>query len=73
MNDNDLPCRLFVLALASLASIAALALMAWFGVSSRISEQLFMCVSVPWFALWYLLCRRWHRTRIVFVDDQEGD
>ena len=61
-------CGLLVLAGASVLVIGVAAVLLHVGVSAGLLEKVMTWLSVPLFTYLYFLCRRWHRTKVEWVD-----
>ena len=72
MNDRgdggELSCHIFVLGLASVLAIAAIAFLVYLGIPSEALQKGMVWLAVPWFGYWYMTCKKWHNTPIVFTD-----
>jgi hypothetical protein len=67
---TNFECGVLVLLLASGLGIAVVALLPLTGMSVQTIEKGMVWASIPWVAYWYLKCRKWHRTKIVFEDEE---
>ena len=65
---SDASCGFFLLWIGFLVAMLVGAALLLFGMSVDGVEGLFAILSAPWFALLYLTCRKWHNTKIHFVD-----
>ena len=68
---TNFQCGVFVLIIAFVLGVGLVALLLYFDTSVQVIEKWMVWTSVPWFAFWYLKCRKWHRTKIRFVDKDE--
>ena len=67
---TDILCGITALGLASILSIVLMLLLALV-LPVHTIERGMVWLSVPWFAFWYLKCRTWHRTGIVFEEGSD--
>ena len=65
---TDPSCGFFTLGLASALAIGIGAGALYLGISVDLIEKAMVVAAAPWFAYLYFLCRKMHRTKIVWTD-----
>ncbi len=70
---TDISCGIFVLGLGAVLGLGCVLGLMFAGVSVELLEKGMVWLSVPWVAFWYLKCRKWHRTKIVFVNGRDAN